>query len=177
LHPEGGIQIFIRQIDRLEPRALAGTKNGRSPFFSPDGRWIGFFADAKLKRVSVDGGAIVALADAPQPRGGAWGQDGTVVFAPGAGAGLARVPAGGGKAEALTVLDKSEIAVGWPQLVRGGRAVLFTSYLRPRSEDNSNMVLQTLPTGPRRTFSKWCKQFGERCARPGWIAPDTRRRC
>ena len=64
-------------------RALAGTEGARQPFFSADGRWIGFFADRKLTKVPVDGGPVLPVADiGGNPRGGAWAPDGTIVFAP-----------------------------------------------------------------------------------------------
>ena len=59
---------------------LAGTENAANPFFSPDGQWVAFFDAAKLKKVAVTGGAVVTIADAPNSRGGAWSDDGTIVF-------------------------------------------------------------------------------------------------
>ncbi len=59
--------------------ALMGTENALSPFFSPDGEWIGFFADGKLKKISVKGGATVTLCDAPDPDGASWGDDGNII--------------------------------------------------------------------------------------------------
>ena len=76
-------RIYVRSLDQLQATALSGTENARDPFFSPDGQWIGFFADGKLKKISVQGGAAVTLCDAPDDRGGSWGDDGTIVFAPG----------------------------------------------------------------------------------------------
>ena len=75
-------RIYVRSLDQLQATALSGTENARDPFFSPDGQWIGFFADGKLKKISVQGGAAVTLCDAPNDRGGSWGEDGTIVFAP-----------------------------------------------------------------------------------------------
>ena len=75
---------------------LAGTEDAVNPFFSPDGRWLGFFADGKLKKVSVDGGAPVALADARTPRGEAWLADDSILITPNNNVGLSRVPSVGG---------------------------------------------------------------------------------
>ena len=66
-------EVFLRRMDRQEPTPLAGTQGAFSPFFSPDGQWVGFFADGKLKKVSTHGGEPVVLCDAPMNRGGAWG--------------------------------------------------------------------------------------------------------
>ena len=96
--------------NQLQATPLGGTDDALSPFFSPDGRWIGFFADRKLKKIAVSGGAVVTLSDAPNPRGGAWGEDGTIVFSPDQmpGTRLLRVSSAGGKAEPLTSLAEDE---------------------------------------------------------------------
>src|SRR5262249_19928222 len=75
-------QIYIRRLDQLQPSALNGTSNARSPFFSPRGDWLAFFADGKLKKIPVTGGAVVELAAAPNAQGGSWGDDDNIVFAP-----------------------------------------------------------------------------------------------
>ncbi len=81
-------RIYVRSLDQLQATALPGTENARDPFFSPDGQWIGFFADGKLKKISVQGGAAVTLCDASDDRGGSWGDDGMIVFEPGQPGGL-----------------------------------------------------------------------------------------
>jgi Protein kinase domain/WD40-like Beta Propeller Repeat len=73
-------RIYVRSLDQLQATVLSGTENARDPFFSPDGQWLGFFADGKLKKVSVQGGAAVTLCDVPNDRGGSWGDDGSIVF-------------------------------------------------------------------------------------------------
>jgi serine/threonine protein kinase len=82
----GRSQLYLRHLDQLQAVALGGTEDARSPFFSPDGQWIGFFAGGKVKKVSVTGGAPIALCDAPNPRGGAWSEDNSIVFLPAPGA-------------------------------------------------------------------------------------------
>jgi serine/threonine-protein kinase len=100
--------LHVRHLDQLRAVALRGTDGAVAPFFSPDGRWIGFFAGQKLHKIAVTGGAP---ADAPSPRGGAWGDDDTIVFAPRqvAGTRLLRIPAAGGRAEPLTSLADGEV--------------------------------------------------------------------
>ena len=66
-------RLYVRLIDQLQATVLSGTENARDPFFSPDGQWIGFFADGKLKKISVAGGPAVMLCDAANDRGGSWG--------------------------------------------------------------------------------------------------------
>ena len=120
-----------------------------SPFFSPDGEQIAFFAGGKLKKISVAGGAPVTLSDAPNSRGGAWGEDGTIVFAPDAGPDsiLWRVPASGGKAEPLASLGEGEHSQQWPQVLAGGKAVLYTAPPGPGADNDANLVVQPLPSG------------------------------
>jgi Tol biopolymer transport system component len=120
-------QIFLRLLDRLEPQPLAGTANATSPFFSPDGQWVGFFADGKLKKVSIHGGDPTTLCDTAINRNGAWGPDNAIIFAPALFSGLMRVSAAGGSPEVLTTPDfsKGEISHRWPEILPGGRAVVF----------------------------------------------------
>ena len=79
---DGQAQLYVRRLDQLQATALPGTENVRDPFFSPDGQWIAFFADGKLKKISATGGAAVTLCDAPAGRGGTWAEDGTIAFVP-----------------------------------------------------------------------------------------------
>ena len=74
--------IYVRSLDELRATALSGTEDAEEPFFSPDGQWLGFFADRKLKKISVEGGAAVTICDAPYGRGASWSEDGTIVFVP-----------------------------------------------------------------------------------------------
>jgi hypothetical protein len=114
-------QIFVRSFDRLEARALLGTDGARDAFLSPDGEWIGFFAEGKLKKVPINGGAPVTLCDAPDDRGGAWSDDGWIAFSPRSGESpLYRVSADGGTPAPLTKLEDGEITHRWPQMLPGG---------------------------------------------------------
>jgi Tol biopolymer transport system component len=127
--------IYVRDLDKSEATRLEGVQ-GAAPFFSPDGRWIGFFSmDGKLEKVSVFGGAPVVVANSDSHRGGAWSKDDTIVFPPTVTSPLYRVSAAGGTPVALTHLDtsKNQITQRWPQLLPGGKTVLFTA-----STDNNN---------------------------------------
>ena len=124
----GRRQLFLRNLDAFEARLIAGTEGAQYPFFSPDGRAVAFFADGKLKRVSLEGGSPVTVCDAPViGRGGAWSADGTIVFDPGV-SGLMQVPAAGGRPERLTSQDPQMDArnLEWPQFLPGDRALLAT---------------------------------------------------
>ena len=98
-------QLVLRRLDQLTAAPLAGTDGARSPFFSPDGKSIAFFADGKLKKTDASGGATVTLCDAPSPREGSWGDDDAIVFAPSNKSGLWRVPSSGGAPQEVTKLD------------------------------------------------------------------------
>ena len=120
-------QLFLRPLDRLEPQPLPGSANATSPFFSPDGQWVGFFADGKLKKASAHGGEATTLCDAPINRSGTWGPDSTITFAPTLFGGLMRVSAAGGSPETLISPDvsKNELSYRWPEILPGGKAILF----------------------------------------------------
>ena len=146
--PLGGARRFyVRRLDQLTATSLAGTENAVTPFFSPDGQWLGFFGGSKLKKIAVTGGAPVTLADAPAARGGSWAEDGTIIFAPSSTSGLWRVPAAGGTAERLTTLAEGEATHRWPQVLPSGRAVLYTVSATIANYANAWLAVQPLPTG------------------------------
>lgn len=146
---DSGCRLYVRALDQLDPRAVAGTEDASAPFFSPDGRWIGFFAAGKLRKVAVAGGLPVVVAEAPQPFGAAWLPDGHIVFAASERGGLMRVTEGGGDAEPLTVpsADAGEVRHCWPALAPGGRALLFTVATTPHDEAPARIAF--MPIGQR----------------------------
>jgi serine/threonine-protein kinase len=146
------LQLVKRSLDETKVDVLADTVGGRDPFFSPDGQWIGFLsADGHLKRVAVSGGSAFNVADAASFRGGAWAEDGTIVFTPNLTGGLSRVAATGGTAVVLTT--RGGLATDrWPQVLPGGKTVLFTSSSdTARIADTANIDVVTLETGARKT--------------------------
>jgi serine/threonine-protein kinase len=143
----GTAQIYMRRFGQLQASPLEGTFGAVSPFFSPDGQWLGFFADGKLKKISVTGGAPVTVADAMTPRGGSWGEDGNIVFHPNPQGGLLRVSSAGGKAEPLTKLGQGEVTHRWPQVLPGAKAVLYMSSGGAGTAENSDIAVQPLPAG------------------------------
>ena len=120
------IRLYLRALDKFEMVPLAGTEDASNPFFSPDGRWLGFFAEGKLKKVAVEGGAPVSLADARTPRGEAWLADDSILITPNNNVGLSRVPALGGSPEPFSALGAGEMSHRWPRALEGGSAVLFS---------------------------------------------------
>ena len=124
-------QLVVRSLDRIEARALEDTANARSPFFSPDGQWVGFFDGVTLKKVSIAGGPAITICPSQIPRGADWGEDGTIVFATSDTAnGLLRVSAGGGEPTVLTRPDpgQGERDHFAPSLLPDGRGVFFTIF-------------------------------------------------
>jgi Tol biopolymer transport system component len=126
---EAGPRLWVRQFDQAAARALQGTDGAAYPFWAPDGRAIGFFADGKLKRIDLLGGAPQALADASAGRGGAWSADGVILFSPTANSALARIPASGGTPVTVTELKTGENSHRWPQFLPDGRRFLFRAAL------------------------------------------------
>ena len=116
----------VKTAGTAAPRQLAGTEQASYPFWSADGRSIGFFASGKLKTVSAAGGAVTVICDAPTGRGGTWNADGVIVFASGLSDPLRRVPAAGGTPQPTSVIDPSqENSHRWPQFLPDGRHLLF----------------------------------------------------
>jgi serine/threonine-protein kinase len=145
----GQDRLHLRAIDGVESKALAGTDGATSPFFSPDGQWVGFFAQGQLKKVAVAAGTVQTLCAAPNARGGTWAGE-SIYFAATGNAGISRVSADGGTPAAATTLDsaKGEISHRWPQALPGGTALLFTVWTGP-SEDEHRVDVQRLDTGER----------------------------
>ena len=123
--------LWVRSLDGNESRALPGTENASNPFWSPDGRSIGFFADGKVKRIDVDGGRPLVVADAANGRGGTWNSNGVILFSPGVSNPIMRVSIRGGPAERATEPNTGGSGPDhrWPQFLPDGKRFLFSSTL------------------------------------------------
>jgi serine/threonine-protein kinase len=150
---DGATHLSVRLLAASKSTVLAGTEGAAGPFFSPDSRWIAFFADQKLKKISVDGGAAVTLCAAQIPRGGFWGEDGNILFAdqltP-----VLRVSSSGGTPQPATQLDKQkgEVTHRQAQLLPGGEALLFTASRDNNYWDEATIQVQSIKTGKRKTL-------------------------
>lgn len=118
--------LATKRLDQREGTALPGTEGAYAPFFSPDGQWIGFFAEGQLKKSRLDGGAPIVLTRAPAGRGASWGDDGEIVAALDTRVGLSRVSSTTGAVTPLTTLGTGETSHRWPQVLPGARAAVFT---------------------------------------------------
>jgi eukaryotic-like serine/threonine-protein kinase len=130
--------VLLRDLDGFATRTLPLPPAASDPFFSPDGRWIGFVADGKVQKIAVAGGDPVKLCDSPNNApGGAWGTDGFIYFTPGWNSGLWRVPEDGGRPEEISAPDESHPGTfhGWPSPLPDGRGVLFTFWGRSGASD------------------------------------------
>jgi predicted Ser/Thr protein kinase len=150
----GSRQLYVRPLDRLEATAIPGTEGAETPFFSPDGQSVGFFAEGKLKKVSLGGGAPLTLCSAVTNRGASWGPDDTVIFTRSFPfSELFQVSAAGGTPKPLTVPDRKrgEFSHRWPQILPGGKAVLITIW-GGSSFYNARIGVLSLETGEHRVL-------------------------
>ena len=147
----GERKLWIRRLDSLTSHELPGTTAAEFPFWAADGRAVGFFADGKLKKIDVSGGAPVVIATAPNPRGGTWGPDGTIVFSPLVGV-LQQVAASGGTPRQLTTLDLSngDNAHRWPQFLPDGRRFLY--WVRSGKPNRTGIYLSTVDRPNEKVF-------------------------
>ena len=140
-------RLFIRKLDQLQATPLAGTEGAVYPFFSPDGQWIGFFAGAKLKKVSVAGGAPVTLCDAHRVAAGRGSMTTRSCSVPRVErtAALLRVPADGGTPTPFGTFSQGATTQRWPQALPGGKTVLYTESASVGNFDGANVVVATVP--------------------------------
>ena len=124
---EGRSRLSLRSLDAVSARPLTGTEDALWPFWSPDGRSVGFFADGKLKRIDVDGGQLQNLTDAPSGRGASWNRDGTIIFTPDfSSSPIFRIPAAGGEPSPLTRPESpKQTSHRFPQFLPDGRHFLY----------------------------------------------------
>ena len=150
----GSGHLYLRDLDQPDAVELEGAGNAAAPFFSPDGQWIGYFGDGKLKKISIRGGTPFILANAPGYRGGDWGEDDTIVFPNEFTSGLYRISASGGNAEPLTHLDlqRGETTHRWPQILPGGQAVIYTSSTNNNFFQQASIDVASLKGGKTQTL-------------------------
>jgi serine/threonine protein kinase len=149
----GDTSLWVRSLDSVDARQLAGTEGASYPFWSPDSRMIGFFAGGKLKRIDQNGGPTQTLADASSdPRGGAWGPDGTILYGPNTTSPLYKVPATGGQAVPATTLDASlgETSHRWPSFLPDGKHFIY--FVRGPAKDKQGLFVGSLDSQERKSI-------------------------
>jgi eukaryotic-like serine/threonine-protein kinase len=138
---DGRTGLWVRPMNTVEARELPGTDGATFPFWSPDSRSLGFFADGKIKTVDLEGGSTQIVCEAPLGRGGAWGPDGVILFSPAPTAPLLRVSASGGTPVPITKLDAAlHTSHRWPFFLPDGKHFLYIALHHDASKSASNSV-------------------------------------
>jgi len=146
-------QLYLRKLNSFETTPIAGTEDGGSPFFSPDGEWLGFAAsDGKLKKVLLRGGIPSVVADSVS-LGGSWGDDDTIYFPKSVTSGIYAAPAGGGQPRQLTRTgstpdDRFHL---WPKALPGNSGIIFTVWTG-RSFNEARIEGLSFKTGQRKVL-------------------------
>jgi serine/threonine-protein kinase len=144
-----GSRLYLRPMNEHEAEPILGTEEAVGPFFSPDGEWIGFWADGNLKKVPIDGGPPVALCEARRTFGASWGPDDTIVFGQQTG-GILQVSADGGAPEAITRIAKGEWSHRLPHILPDGEWILFTVMKGDRRWYETKIMAKSMETGERK---------------------------
>jgi eukaryotic-like serine/threonine-protein kinase len=148
---DGRTHLSTRRLDQPRALPLPGTDGARGPFMSPDGRWVGFWSDGKLKKVSVDGGSPVILCDASDLLGASWGDGDTIVAALGAPGKLWRIPAEGGVPQVAIDISPESTGARWPQILPGGQFVIYTASTGAGA-DRATIEVQSISGGNRKVL-------------------------
>ena len=148
---DGRTHLSTRRLDQPTAIPLPGTDGARGPFVSPDGRWVGFWADGKLKKVSVDGGSPVILCDASDLLGASWGEGDTIIAALGAPGKLWRIPAEGGVPQVAIDISAESTGARWPQILPGGQFVMYTA-TAGAGADRATIEVQSIRGGNRKVL-------------------------
>jgi serine/threonine-protein kinase len=160
-----GNEIFLRRLDRAEVVPLAGTRGGSHPFFSPDGRSLGFYADNRIRKIALDGGPSLEITNVNSCRGATWTDGGWIAFTPSFGTGLSKVRDSGGRVEPLTTVDTGgrERTHRWPAALPGSPWVVYSVGFAdsPNSYDDARIDAINLETGERKTVfaGAWLARF------------------
>lgn len=151
---DGTQQLYLRAMDSLEAKPLPGTEGANTPFFSPNGQWLGFFAGNQVKKVSVSGGGAVALGDSSTGAGASWSSLGIIAYSPGGVSALQQAPDAGGAAQPLSRLEKGEFTHRWPEFLPGGKTILFATSPTLVNWSNPQLAMELVSTRERRYLNQ-----------------------
>src|SRR5258706_6674049 len=140
---DGQRSIWLRNLSSTEAKPLHGTEDGYSPFWSPDGRYLAFFSQGKLRKMAIDGGSPELVCDAEDARGGSWSRADVIVFAPTRFSALYSVPASGGTPTQASDLGKS-LSHRWPHFLPDGEHYLFVESMTGSTSNESSVRLGSL---------------------------------
>jgi serine/threonine-protein kinase len=165
----GTQSLWVRRLDELAPRRLAGTDGVRLMFWSPDSRWLGFFAnDEVLSKIAVDAGSPERICETRAARGGSWGKDGTILLAPFSNGGIFRVPAAGGTPMQLTHPDSAHGVTGhrFPVWLPDGKHFLFVT-VPAGADGKGGLCVGSVDGGAAREIGR--AETGVSWADPHWL--------
>jgi serine/threonine-protein kinase len=147
-------RLFVQRLDQSTAAELPDTNGAFGAFFSPDSKWLAFFAGGQLKKISADGGPVLHIGDTVLGRGGAWGDDGYIIASLASTGILSRIPEGGGTPIPLTELAEGETTHRWPHIVPGGKAVVYTAHSGPTGFDAATIKLISIADGKTKTLQQ-----------------------
>ncbi len=166
---DGKREIYVRRMDGFAVQAIAGTEGGVMPFWSPDSKSIGFFADRKLRRVPAAGGPALTICEAQDGRGGTWNENDLIVFSPAPFTGLSKVSASGGSPETLTRVEVAGGTHRMPWFLPGGKRLLyFAGAQLSDASKNSEIRELDLATGKSTIIAR--ENSEGRFVEPGYLA-------
>lgn len=162
----GAPQIWIRALDSVQAQPLAGSDDAAFPFWSPDSRFIGFFAGGKLKKIDTTGGTPQVLAEAALGRGGSWNRDDVIVFSPSPNAGIWRVASAGGAPSPVTSISAGQSGNThvYPQFLADGRRFIY--YQRSDSPEHQGIYVRALDSADA---TQVIRNRGMAVAVPGYL--------
>ncbi len=151
---DGQVRIFVRDLDEVRPRVLAGTEGAQYPFWSPDSKNLGFFADGKLRKVSASGGQPLTLCDAPDGKGGSWSPEGVILFAPTSAKPIQRVSQLGGEPVDVTVFndERGDDSHRHPRFLPDGKSFLYLARFPEGAKEGQAIVAASLEGGEEKVL-------------------------
>jgi serine/threonine protein kinase/Tol biopolymer transport system component len=150
-----GPRLYLREMNSASSVPIPGAEGATNPIFSPDGKWLAFFAGGKLKKISFDGGAPETIADSVvDPQGISWGADHNIYYSPSLTSGILRISENGGTPQPVTKLrtDKTELGHISPQILPGEKILLFTVLSAGNAVDDGALVGENIGSGERKVI-------------------------